>query len=259
MEYGICCHPILPLRKSRSERSVIIYQLLLGELYSVVERAEEWILIRMEHDGSQGWLPVCRGQEISPEQGACAKNAPWTVTRRLFDRICRRGEWEEQLIVAGSLLPAFDSATGRFSLGDDDYLLKQPLPEPAAGRAEEVLQGAWMYYNAPYVAGGRTPYGIDNTGLIQMAFRMAGCNLPHALESLAEAGETLSFLEEAEPGDVVLLGDESKITHAGLIWAPGRVLHASGRVRIDRIDNHGIFNESLKRYTHSIKVLKRML
>lgn len=72
--------------------------------------------------------------------------------------------------------------------------------------------------------------------------------------------QTLSFLEEAQPGDLAFFGDDSgSITHVGVLWEQGRIIHASGRVRVDKIDHHGIFNEEMKRYTHMLKVLKQYL
>ena len=73
-------------------------------------------------------------------------------------------------------------------------------------------------------------------------------------------GQNYSFLEEAMPGDLAFFGDETgAITHVGIIWEQNRIIHASGRVRVDKIDHQGIFNEDLKRYTHNLKVIKRIL
>ena len=72
--------------------------------------------------------------------------------------------------------------------------------------------------------------------------------------------ENFSFVEEALPGDLAFFGDDAgAITHVGILWEQNRIIHASGRVRVDKIDHQGIFNEELKRYTHNLKVIKRVI
>ena len=79
------------------------------------------------------------------------------------------------------------------------------------------------------------------------------------IDQQAGAGQVLSFLEEAQPGDLAFFGDSSgAVTHVGILWEQGRIIHASGKVRVDKIDHHGIFNEDLKRYTHTLKVVRQI-
>lgn len=112
----------------------------------------------------------------------------------------------------------------------------------------------------PLSLGGRIPNGVDDAGLVQMVYRLAGITIPRYIEQQAEKGEILSFLEEAQPGDLAFFGDASgAVTHVGILWEQGRIIHASGKVRVDRIDHHGIFNEDLKRYTHTLKVVRQIL
>ena len=116
-----------------------------------------------------------------------------------------------------------------------------------------------MFYNAPYRWGGRTPNGVDGAGLVQMVYRLAGITIPRYIDQQAGAGQVLSFLEEAQPGDLAFFGDSSgAVTHVGILWEQGRIIHASGKVRVDKIDHHGIFNEDLKRYTHTLKVVRQI-
>ena len=89
---------------------------------------------------------------------------------------------------------------------------------------------------------------------------MAGINLPRDASQQVAYGQDFSFVEEALPGDLAFFGDDSgTITHVGIIWEQNRIIHASGRVRVDKIDHQGIFNEELKRYTHNLKVIKRII
>ena len=122
------------------------------------------------------------------------------------------------------------------------------------------------YGNKLVVSGSVFPFfdattnGIDCSGLSQIVYRMAGIDLPRDASQQVTLGQNYSFLEEAMPGDLAFFGDETgAITHVGIIWEQNRIIHASGRVRVDKIDHQGIFNEDLKRYTHNLKVIKRIL
>jgi cell wall-associated NlpC family hydrolase len=146
-------------------------------------------------------------------------------------------------------------------VGEDVYALVSKMKEVGIDSLRELLISyALMYYNTPYLWGGRSPYGIDCSGLSQMVYRMVGISLPRDASQQVKEGQDLSFIEEALPGDLAFFGDDAGvITHVGVIWEQNRIIHASGRVRVDKIDHHGIFNEELKRYTHHLKVIKRIL
>lgn len=261
MILGITTAGIVPLRREKSERSVLASQALFGEMVEVLREEGRWCRVRMLHDGTEGWMRKDGFVGVDEEFVRCSMDGVPFVTRDMFSIVMRDGDWVGQLVPAGSVLPLYERTTGCFRVGDDTYRLVGSLPVVGTGNAREsIARYALMYYNAPYVTGGRSPRGIDNTGLVQMAYRLAGVCVPRQLASLAAGGQTLSFLEEALPGDVVLFGDESgAVTHAGLLWEAGRVIHASGRVRVDKIDHHGIFNETTKRYTHALKLIKRFL
>ena len=73
-------------------------------------------------------------------------------------------------------------------------------------------------------------------------------------------GRTLSFVEEAQAGDLAFFDNqEGNITHVGIVLPQQRIIHASGKVRIDLLDHHGIFNEALNDYTHQLRLLKTYL
>jgi hypothetical protein len=39
----------------------------------------------------------------------------------------------------------------------------------------------------------------------------------------------------------------------------GQILHAHGEVRIDPLDHNGIYNHGRQRYSHKLRLLKRLL
>jgi cell wall-associated NlpC family hydrolase len=116
------------------------------------------------------------------------------------------------------------------------------------------------FINSPYIWGGRIPSGIDCSGFVQLVYKIQGKNIPRDSWQQAEAGESISFIEETVPGDIVLFDDErGKITHVGMILSQGLVIHASGRVRIDTIDHQGIYKNEIKGYSHKLRTIRRII
>jgi cell wall-associated NlpC family hydrolase len=161
------------------------------------------------------------------------------------------------LICFGSPLPSCENKMG--SIGENSYEYSGDTLQAVKDR-ELILSSAYTYLHSPYLWGGRTPFGIDCSGLTQMAYRFGGIDLPRDAWQQAELGNALSFIDESEPGDLAFFDNkEGKITHVGLLLEDNRIIHASGQVRIDPIDQTGIYNKDLKRHTHKLRVIKRIL
>lgn len=123
---------------------------------------------------------------------------------------------------------------------------------------DEVIKTAGSYLNTPYLWGGRSPYGIDCSGFTQMVFKQFGIRLKRDAWQQAGQGEVVDFLQSAKAGDLAFFdNDEGKISHIGIMVDNSQVMHASGKVRTDIIDNQGIYNEEMKRYTHKLRIIKR--
>ena len=123
-----------------------------------------------------------------------------------------------------------------------------------------IISTALNYLNSPYMWGGKSPFGIDCSGLVQCVYQLNGVQLPRDAYLQAEFGETLGFIDESEPGDLAFFDDdEGKITHVGIIMTDYHIIHAFGKVRIDRLDQTGIYNKSLNRHTHKLRILKKLI
>jgi len=125
---------------------------------------------------------------------------------------------------------------------------------------DKVIDNAMMYLNSPYLWGGRTPFGIDCSGFSQMVYRLNGVDLPRDAHEQAEVGTTLSFVEESESGDLAFFdNNEGKIIHVGIILDSNSIIHASGKVRVDKIDQQGIFNQNSGIHTHKLRLIKKII
>ena len=275
MSYGIADLSIVPMRSEKSERSEMVSQILFGEVFEILEVDEKWVYVRMLHDRYEGWIDRKMYLEVTEEFIGKYKAEVPVLATEVFNIVVKDGDYGNKLVVSGSVFPFFDATTKKMQIGGDTYTLVSKMKDVGIDSLRDLIIGyALMYYNTPYLWGGRSPYGIDCSGLSQIVYRMAGIDLARVLPSSLQAvsasssgasqqvtlGQNYSFLEEAMPGDLAFFGDETgAITHVGIIWEQNRIIHASGRVRVDKIDHQGIFNEDLKRYTHNLKVIKRIL
>jgi cell wall-associated NlpC family hydrolase len=117
-----------------------------------------------------------------------------------------------------------------------------------------------MYLNAPYLWGGKTPFGIDCSGFTQMVYKLNGYHLLRDASQQASQGIPLSFIEESEPGDLAFFdNEEGNIIHVGIMMENNYIIHASGKVRIDRLDHLGIYNADTNRHTHKLRVIKKII
>ena len=125
---------------------------------------------------------------------------------------------------------------------------------------KHLINNALIFLNAPYLWGGRTPFGIDCSGFTQIVYRLQGINIPRDAHQQAEVGNTLSFIEESQEGDLAFFDDsEGEITHVGIIMNNNNIIHASGKVRIDKLDQQGIFNIEKKIHTHKLRIIKSIV
>ena len=260
MSYGIADLSIVPMRSEKSERSEMVSQILFGEVFEILEVDEKWVYVRMLHDRYEGWIDRKMYLEVTEEFIGKYKAEVSVLATEVFNIVVKDGDYGNKLVVSGSVFPFFDATTKKMQIGGDTYTLVSKMKDVGIDSLRDLIIGyALMYYNTPYLWGGRSPYGIDCSGLSQIVYRMAGIDLPRDASQQVTLGQNYSFLEEAMPGDLAFFGDETgAITHVGIIWEQNRIIHA-GRVRVDKIDHQGIFNEDLKRYTHNLKVIKRIL
>jgi hypothetical protein len=187
-------------------------------------------------------------------------HSPFAVSTDIFNIIPVNAE-QTMMIVAGSTLPCWRPYLKDFSIQYEvfhhagNFTYKKPVHV-----RKTIIEQALKYFNAPYLWGGRSPMGIDCSGLTQIIYKMAGIVLPRDTSQQVHCGTALSFVEETKPGDLAFFDDdEGRIVHVGIIWEKNKIIHASGKVRIDNIDQFGIYNLETKRYTHQLRVMKRII
>ena len=249
MEYGICHLGIIPLRNENNHRSEMVSQLLYGDCYKIIEKRKSWYKIRMHWDGYEGWIPSNQVYQIEKEIYSKTTASTPQISTDLINYITDENDLMFPIILGSNL-------SGAKTI---NHVFEGKTQAGKKGK-EWLIKTAYMYLNAPYLWGGRSPMGIDCSGFTQMVYKINGTPLKRDASQQAQEGETLSFIEESEAGDLAFFDDkEGKITHVGLLLENHHIIHAHGAVRIDQIDQTGIFNSETQTHSHKLRMIKKMI
>ncbi len=256
--YGICRQTYIPLRASASEKAEMVSQMLFGELFTVIDTAPDrhFSLVHSTFDDYEGWMDSKSITPLDEESYQATRRQPGRVTTRPVQLLSAMKEafW---LSAGSNIRPS----GGMINISGSLYR----IPEEVAGAERTDIRSfladtSQHFLNVPYLWGGRCSFGTDCSGMVQNLFKQAGIALPRDASLQAGKGRTLSFLSEARPGDLAYFdNEEGEIVHVGLILENGKIIHASGRVRIDSIDHQGIFSAGQGTYTHKLRLIKNVL
>jgi len=256
MDYGICNLSIVPLRGEPLNRAELVSQILFGEHFKVLEIRKEWSKIRLAFDKYEGWVDNKQFLLIPQEEYTSLNKNNTILAGNLVDFISDQNQVLATIPI-GASLPNFKNNT--VTLGTNSYEYEGDIIQKKEPK-QALLNTAFLFLNTPYLWGGRTPFGIDCSGFSQMVYKLNGYKLLRDASQQATQGEVLSFIEESEPGDLAFFdNEEGNITHVGIIMKDNYIIHAHGKVRIDRLDHSGIYNVDTKRHTHKLRVIKKII
>jgi len=238
MNKGICIVTVAPVRAEGSDKAEIVTEILFGESADILEVNKNWTKIKMHYDEYEGWMDTKQIKPISDEDFAKRKV---TVVTEDFSSV---------LMNDGKTL---------LSMGSE-----VEFPVVASRRShdarESIALTAKEFLNVPYLWGGKSFFAVDCSGFTQLVYKVHNIKIPRDTYQQAEVGETLSFVEESQPGDLAFFENpEGKIIHVGIMLDSQKIIHASGKVRIDTLDSTGIFNKELNKHTHKLRVIKSIL
>lgn len=252
ISFGICLQTYAPVRKEPFERAEMVTQILFGDSIEILDDQGKWLFIKILLDNYEGWVDkkcIDLIDKPSEAQYIVFKNS---VSLKNIDTGHRA------IASIGGTLPSvkdnrFNLGSYEFELDDSSKILIPGSPDNLESAIEEVKY-------LPYLWGGRSGFGFDCSGLAQYLCRVAGTIIPRDASEQAAEGETLSFINEVKLGDLAFFDDtEGMIHHVGMMLGNGKIIHASGTVRIDSIDQQGIFNEKIGAYSHKLRIMKRVI
>lgn len=252
---GICLSGNVPLRAEPSEKSEMVSELLFGETFSITLSEHHWLYICGDMDKYAGWVPLDRIKAVPETYSSLQAALAQIVTVPFVE--CIMPDGTSACLPGGSILPEIPYNQS-FKFAGETYHLQWPA---SGTNLQDTVSLAMQYSGTSYLWGGKSHSGIDCSGFVQVIFRMAGKRVSRDAWQQAQSGKELAF-EEIEPGDLVFFGNDNlQITHVGIVCNSNTVIHASGKagkVRVDRLDKNGIFNERENQYTHRLFSARRI-
>ncbi len=255
---GITRLSVIPVRKEPADQSEMVTQLLFGEHFEIVETSidDKWLRIKNFFDDYEGWIDKKQFTPISEAFYSQLKDFEFKITTEMVSRL----DFNDKQInlLPGSILPFFenemftDSMKNQFKGNSKSVGVKYDY--------DMMEKIAFMFINAPYLWGGKTPFGIDCSGFTQLVFRIGGYALKRDAWQQQQQGELVMNNTIAKPGDLAFFAKEDgRINHVGIVLKDKQIIHASGRVRIDKLDNKGIFIDEDHAYSHLLHSIKRII
>lgn len=252
--FAICNLAIVPLRLEPTDVSEMVTQVLFGEHFVILEQTVKWSRVKLSFDKYQGWIDNKQFQIISEEEYLNLNQGAEIYSADLIDFLSTPNHSLLPIPLGSTLnhLLNLKINTQQFEF-EGNSVQGQKLKS-------NLLKTAFMYLNAPYLWGGKTPFGIDCSGFTQMVYKLNGYAIPRDASQQAKIGGPLSFIEESEVGDLAFFdNDEGNIVHVGIIMENNYIIHAHGKVRVDRLDHLGIYNVDTGRHTHKLRVIKKII
>ena len=265
---------VTPVRQEPSEGSEQLTQLLFGEVCEVHDRLPRWTKIRSTLDGQEGWVDFKMLTHVGDEairreaKGEGVVSVPMAIATDMETS-------EELMLTLGTRLPNY--AHGTFEVLGKQYLIdptcvSQPISNSHSGRpiggtpsnSHNVCAIAQTLLNAPYLWGGKNAMGMDCSGFTQVVYATQGINLLRNAREQMTQGELVPSLAEAQPGDLAFFDHADRdpkatnISHVGLLLDNKKIIHCSGCVHVDDIDEQGIHLLDGE-LTHHLVQIKRYL
>ncbi len=257
--FGIVHVPLAPLREAPSAGAVMISQLIAGEMVEILDAEHSLFLVMNRYDGLKGWVdPRMVEVLLEGQDNKIDKSVLGIVPAPL---LCAKDQYGRSFYLpGGSRIYSHGSSVAVAPCRNLEKEVVKELAQPKFKHHEQLIRTAMAYNGAPFLPGGKSVFGIDCTGLVQIVCQLNGLEMPRDIKQQLEVGEVVGHIEEARPGDLAFFEDtDGNILHNGWLMDGGRVVHADGEVRVDRLDHEGIFNKHTRQYSHKLKVIKRIV
>lgn len=238
MRHGICKLSVVPMRKVASHTSELVSELLFNDIYEILEENIEWMRIRCIYDSYEGWIRKLQHYELSEEE---------------FSEYLKKEKYIINATVTSyrNMILCFGSKV--FEKTENSIALRKTYD------CNVMIESAIKMLDVPYRWGGKSSMGIDCSAFVQLCAKVAGYKLPRDAYQQVQHGEVISSIADAKAGDIAFFKNENdKITHVGILISNDKIIHSSGKVRIDTINSTGIFNKEIGIYTHSLSCIKRI-
>lgn len=254
MKYGINILGLIPLRFAPKDQSEMISQVLFGQHFKILEFKKKWVRIILYADNYQGWICSKQYMEIEKKD---YEQLSLSVSDFSIDKTSYLVDLEDSSEIAipmGSTLPFLNNRL--ININGKKY---KYLGEVSSRNIKDVIKYSMQFLNSPYLWGGKSFLGIDCSGFTQLVFSICGIKIPRDAYNQIESGKKLNF-SETRPGDLIFfINDSDRIHHVGIALKDDKIIHASGKVRIDTLNNDGILRNSIisHKYHSTVRISEK--
>jgi cell wall-associated NlpC family hydrolase len=247
---------VVPMRRDPSESSEMISQLLFGDLCEKIAEGDgNWLQVRNTADGYEGWV---NPQMLTPQPEAFREDI------RKWRYVVRTGacwnlpDGSRIHLPLGARVPDTGSGASGFLLRGERWQAESPEKTVPQLDPVHIVELAKRFQNIPYLWGGCSGFGIDCSGFTQIVFRICGLALPRDSSAQFQEGTPLDF-DSRKTGDLAFFHslNKSVVSHVGIVVEDSRIIHSSGKVRIDSLTDKGIIHSASQNISHHLVGIKR--
>lgn len=233
----LCLKSWAPLRAGASSKTEMTSSLLFGETCTLLNKEDDWFQVRCNEDHYSGWIPALYLEDATSYLGF-----KWNVVDEIGARMQGK-QGDEILLSPGSLIP--DAKKLEILGSIYHYQPGKKLP----AKPHEIAQA---FLNTPYLWGGRSFWGIDCSGLIQVVGKLLKLSMPRDAHEQATMGIKKMWNQIASGDLVYFSNSDGRVVHVGICMGHGQILHAHAHVRIDTLSAQGIVNAHTGEITHTL-------
>lgn len=224
--------PSICMREKPSRESRVVSEALYGEQVVLMDQCAHWQLIQTP-DGYQGW--------IDQPEALLIRNTLYvsnfkTGRKAAHVYAVKDTEWGaiKTLPFASPIqvLGQEDERWFKMCLldGQECYVQRgDVLPPFSLKHKQELIPFAKQFLDLPYTWGGRSSFGFDCSGFVQMLYEHINIQLPRdsCLQVKDSRFRDVPF-EKLEAGDLIFFGKSAlQIGHVGMAINPSEFIHTS--------------------------------
>jgi len=245
------------MRKEPAHRSEMVSQLLCGEYVETMEEEENFIRVRCLYDGYDGWVQTNQLTMVEKKLTTETYVADWSQCILINGRRIHIPMGSPVYKLNHSDIVSIGGSQIDYAHTDHNFYWNSAEKKFTKTNLETIYQ---IFLDSPYLWGGKSVFGIDCSGFVQQVFKMLGIKLLRDAYLQAEQGVVVESLQQGKLGDLAFFNNENgRIVHVGLLLENNQIVHASGNVRVDTIDDHGIVNRQTGKRTHQLCLIRRIL
>ncbi|NOT76773.1 MAG: C40 family peptidase [Cyclobacteriaceae bacterium] len=257
-EFGVCRLAVVPIRLGPLDSAEQVTQLLFGDHYEVISVSADakWVLIRVYTDQCEGWLDAKQHHAISKDYFDQINHTDYKITTDVASTVLYKKS--PLTIVMGSIVPISNSELFKI---EEQFAFNGESKGLGQRRDGDFLKTvAKKYLTSPFQWGGKSPFGIDAAGFVQMVFKITGYSLQRTANQQSNQGKKIKSGEELCVGDLAFFAEKNgSVNHVGIILDDEKIIHSYGQVRIDKITEEGILNPETKIYSHLLHSVRRII